>query len=257
MSITDARDLANDIKLRLSSPVIFTYMWVFLSYNIDHILYLFFEPLKISTKLELLSNGWSVFNPLWLSALVIVFVPSLNNIAELVKLFWDLILKKLSIYFKLKQFYTVEEYSELEDKHQRLENRYRAIYSDYDDIQKRLDNGEKDGLLAELPKNNSSESQMTNALRGNILSDEEQFFISKISESLSGKVTGKKNREVIGGTEYLVDGNDVFYGIDSVTRRRNAKTAFESLIVKGYLKHESEDLYALTTKGFEYMDLNP
>jgi len=270
MSINETKEIVDDIKRRLSSPFLFTYMWVLLSFNINHVLFLFLEPLKISTKLELLSNKWIFLEPIVVSILVIIFVPSLNNLAELFKQFWDLKLKKLSLFFKLKQYYTAEEYLDLENKFQQLENRFRATRSDFEDAQKKLEgNSTKSvGVLAERPVVENDQPSNVNPIDSSIvkpekklnvkelmeknnISNDEELILNKMAESSDAKLMYVNTKS---GSIYSVDGKNIFSGIDSAFGVMKVKTAFENLISKGYIKPESDSIYTLTTKGFEMVD---
>lgn len=265
MSVNETRELISDVQARISSPFIFTYMWVFVSYNINHILFLFLEPLKISTKLELLVGKWGIWEPFILSLLVITFIPSFNNLAELLKQFWDLKLKQLSIYFKLKQYYSAEEYLSLEDKFQSLENRYRVTRSDLEDAQNKLERypksyAETDNLNTNKSFNsddnynkpsNQDKPSYKNLLGSYILPDEERLIINTMANSKDAKLMYINTKS---GIEYSVDGMNIFTGVNSTFGKVKAKNAFENLIAKGLIKAESESVYSLTTKGFEVVD---
>lgn len=270
MSVNETKEIVDDIKLRLSSPFLFTYMWVLLSFNINHVLFLFLEPLKISTKLDLLSSKWVFLDPVVVSILVIIFVPPLNNLAELFKQFWDLKLKQVSLYFKLKQYYTAKEYQDLENKYQQLENRYRATRSDFEDAQKQLEGSstKSTGILAERPLVESSqpsnistndipiakpekELNIKELMERTSFSNDEELIINKMAESSDAKLMYVNSKS---GSTYSVDGKNIFSGIDSPLGVLKVKSAFENLISKGYIKPESDSIYALTTKGFEMVD---
>jgi len=76
-------EIFENIKEKLSNPLIFTYFWVFCSVHHTKLLILFFEPKLFSKKLEFLKEPYAYLLPFGFTILALFFLPWLNNIIEL------------------------------------------------------------------------------------------------------------------------------------------------------------------------------
>ena len=88
------------------------------------------------------------------------------------------------MFFKLKQYYTAEEYLDLENKFQQLENRFRATRSDFEDAQKKLEgNSTKSvGVLAERPVVENDQPSNVNPIDSSIVKPEKKLNVKELME---------------------------------------------------------------------------
>ncbi len=84
MQIADTSVFEN-IKEKITNPIIFTYFWVFCTWNHREILILFFEPKLFSNKMVFLSEWCTFLCPLVVAALALLCLPWLNNYVEMWK----------------------------------------------------------------------------------------------------------------------------------------------------------------------------
>jgi hypothetical protein len=76
-------DVFDNIKEKLSNPLVFTYFWVFCSIHHKELLILFFEPKLFSNKLKFLQEPFAYLIPLLATIVALLLLPWLNNIVEL------------------------------------------------------------------------------------------------------------------------------------------------------------------------------
>jgi hypothetical protein len=82
MQVADTGIFEN-LKEKMTNPLIFTYFWVFCSWNIKNIFYLFYMPLKIDQKFIELEGEWWVFMPILMTPMMVFLLPWVNNLVEL------------------------------------------------------------------------------------------------------------------------------------------------------------------------------
>ena len=79
-------DIFESIKEKISNPVMFTYFWIFCTFNLKQLLILFNEPKLFSIKLAFLYEWQTFFYPALLTLLALLLLPWINNFAEIWKL---------------------------------------------------------------------------------------------------------------------------------------------------------------------------
>lgn len=251
MSLLESNEFIDDIKKKLASPFLFTYAWVFASCNIDNMLFLFYEPLLMSTKIAKLSSQWKLLDPLLLTFLVIIFMPMLNNIAEIIKQSWDQLSKTVINKLNISKFYSKEEYQSLESNFQQLENRYRAIRKDLEELQYKQETLDTSADIEKLDIQEDEQPSVNIVNQMNSLTPAERTIIERLGETTDGKLTcTKSSSEII----ILINGVNILEGISSVKNMNSFRSAFESLIVSGYISSESDVIYRFTTKGYDLYD---
>lgn len=68
------------LKDKIKTPYVFTYLWVFLTVNIENVLILFYEPKLISVKLKHLE--WDVLIPVLVTIALLLASPYINKFLE-------------------------------------------------------------------------------------------------------------------------------------------------------------------------------
>ena len=106
-----------NLKEKLSAPVLFTFAWVFCWHNFDNILFLLYEPLTISTKLDNLAGKLIFWESIFWTIGVLLVSPILNNIFEFYKQVWHRLLQKTLHDFKIKPMVAESKYDELQLKY--------------------------------------------------------------------------------------------------------------------------------------------
>lgn len=81
MQLADTGIFEN-LKEKLANPILFTYFWVFCSWNVKNIFYLLYMPLKIDQKFLYLEGKWWVIAPIIMTIVVVFIFPWLNNFVE-------------------------------------------------------------------------------------------------------------------------------------------------------------------------------
>lgn len=77
--------ISENLKQKMTNPFMFTFFWVFCSWNIKNILYVLYMPLKIDQSFKNLEGEWWLWSPLFVSLILVVTLPWLNNLIEFVR----------------------------------------------------------------------------------------------------------------------------------------------------------------------------
>jgi hypothetical protein len=110
--------LFENLKEKLSNPILYTYFFVFVSCNYQNILFLMYEPINMSFKISRLEGEWlfwsPVFNTLWL----VIILTIINTVYEYYKQIWHRILQWCLDKTKIKEFVALEFYEQLKSKYE-------------------------------------------------------------------------------------------------------------------------------------------
>lgn len=133
-----------NLKEKIASPLLFSYFCVFCSWNIEHILYLFYMPLKIDKRWDDLYAEWSVWWPILITLILVAVLPWLNNVVEI----WKRIAHKhLQDYLTRKELQTPVSY----DKHQKVLDQLSQANIDLSNLQdineRATSNAESKGVI--------------------------------------------------------------------------------------------------------------
>ena len=155
---------------RLTNPALFTYFWVLGVFHWKLIGWFLFEPLEFSSKLQRYKSlGFEVnfINPLFITILVIIFSPLMNNAVEFIKRAWDQafswVLKKIN----WKELVDAEDYNNLLNTNESLRSDKRGMQDQLDHQIGKLKQSEADlsskikGLIDLETEKNNLEAQNT------------------------------------------------------------------------------------------------
>lgn len=129
-----------NLKEKISNPFLFTYFWVFCSFNYQNILILFYEPLKMSTKMARLSGAWEVAMPIWITIGIILLSPIPNNLIEYYRQVWERILAWCLNATKLKEMVSLEKYDLLKNQLIELKSQYNISINRVEEANNKLNN---------------------------------------------------------------------------------------------------------------------
>ena len=121
-----------NLKQRLTNPFLFTYFWVFSTYNYQLFLYLWMEPLKMSDKLKYVHPKWDVLPPIALALIFIIVLPYIDIIVEYVKEIAERFKRILFNNLKIINYHTEDEVNEIQKRYRALRKDYEEIYAKYD-----------------------------------------------------------------------------------------------------------------------------
>jgi len=110
--------LLDNLKEKISNPVLYTYFFVFLSTNYQNVLFLLYEPLKMSLKINILDGKWSVLLPIWHTFLLIITLTFINALYEYYKQVWHRALQWCLDKTKIKEFVDLDVYERLKVKYE-------------------------------------------------------------------------------------------------------------------------------------------
>lgn len=179
---------------RLTNPALFTYFWVLGVFHWKLIGWFLFEPLEFSLKLQRYKSlGFEInfINPLFITILVIIFSPLMNNAVEFIKRAWDQafswILKKIN----WKELVDAEDYNNLLNTNESLRSDKRGMQDQLDNQIGKLKQSEADlsskikvvaDLGAEKNKLEAQNTTLKNEL--NQLQNESQETIKVTKEEI-------------------------------------------------------------------------
>ncbi len=165
-----------NLKERLSNPFLFTYFWVFCTVNYQVILKLFFEPLKMSTKIDKYTSDLDLSSPLWLAIVFIVIITLINNLVEYYKQCCDRLLSWCLDKTKIKKMVALEEYENLKSKYSSLQSQWGLAVEKSTELSDRLTslNAEHESKYNPLFEENQNLS--------NLLKNSESKFSNKTKE---------------------------------------------------------------------------
>jgi hypothetical protein len=110
--------LFDNLKEKLSNPILYTYFFVFVSCNYQNILFLLYEPVKMSFKISQLEGEWLFWQPVLNTFLLVVFLTIINAVYEYYKQVWHRILQWCLDKTKIKEFVSLELHENLKDKYE-------------------------------------------------------------------------------------------------------------------------------------------
>jgi hypothetical protein len=112
--INDAQNtIFENMKKRLTNPFLFTYFWVFVSWNINKILVLMYEPMKMSDKLKMYEGQWSIALPFLFAFFMVTLFSYLDVFVDFVKRNADSFNKKVLVKFDFEKIVITSEYEEI------------------------------------------------------------------------------------------------------------------------------------------------
>lgn len=120
------------LRERLASPFLFTFFWLMCTWNWKIIYWFINEPLKPSLKFESIPKDmeWSFGWPVLLTFVVVVFVPWLNNFADVAKE-WATGKANTFMHKKgMKKMVTAEKFEALLEENANLKQRVHTLLKD-------------------------------------------------------------------------------------------------------------------------------
>lgn len=260
--------LFDNLKQRLTNPFLFTYFWLFCTYNYKLFLYLWMEPLKMSEKLIYVEHRWDLVHPLFFALIAIVFFSFMDVVVDYIKESAERVKRLLFNKFGISKFYTMEEYDA-------LTKRYRALRKDFEDIDSRYDQS-KFGI--DIPSkeienntNNSDSSSIINQNDSGVKQVKLKFgpVIEKLQLNIPENSLGliRFAESAKDGVVFMKKDSKRLLKVDSVEdsiviensagkhylTNNNVSELLTVLTLQGYFVHEKNS-YALTTKGYDLYD---
>ena len=172
---------------RLTNPALFTYFWVLGVFHWKLIGWFLFEPLEFSSKLQRYKSlGFEInfINPLFITILVIIFSPLMNNAVEFIKRAWDQAFSRFLKKINWKELVDAEDYNNLLNTNESLRNDKRGIQDRLDTQTDKIKQNESK-LLLSTDKVTELETQIKNLEEQyTLLQKEKSDLLQKLEESI-------------------------------------------------------------------------
>jgi len=108
--------LLENLKEKMANPALFTYFWIFLGANWKNILFIMYEPLKLSNRIEKLPYAWDYLTPLFVTAIAVFTLPWVNSVIEIGKQASHRWLQHKLNNWHIKAMVSFEEHEKVNDK---------------------------------------------------------------------------------------------------------------------------------------------
>lgn len=108
--------LFENLKEKMANPALFTYFWIFLATNWKNILFIIYEPLKLSDRIESLPYTWNYTTPLVITAIAVFTLPWINSVIEIGKQASHRWLQHKLNNWHIKAMVSFEEHEKVNDK---------------------------------------------------------------------------------------------------------------------------------------------